>query len=277
MQKLKFLLTLILIASSTMFISSCKKPVPTANFTFTGDNKPAPCEVSFSNSSTNATSYIWVFGDGSTSTEQNPKHTYVAGGTFTVQLTATGEGGSNSTTKSVSIQNQPTSLEITLKDELASIVSGATVKLYSSQTDWNNGTNQVGTTLTSDASGKVKFSNLSAIKYYWLAEKDCKNNVNGGVTTVSALTANTNNTVEVILTSTGTLKFVNTSTNPYRIYINGAAIMDMNGGTTSYRYYQPIGAYTIRVLQLSGYVISPTDQTYSGTLSCGLTLIVTFP
>src|SRR5690606_37544384 len=151
-------------------------------------------------------------------------------------------------------------------DDLGNTITGASVKLYSSQTDWSNGTNQVGTTQFSDASGKVKFSDLSSIKYYWLAEKDCKNNVNGGVTTTSALTANVNNTVNVILSSTGTLKFVSTSSNPYRIYINGTAAFDMNGGTTQYKYYMPTGSYSIRVLQLSGYVFTPTDQTYTGTL-----------
>lgn len=171
----------------------------------------------------------------------------------------------------------PTSLELTLKDDLGNTITGASVKLYSSQTNWSNGTNQVGTTQFSDASGKVKFSDLSSIKYYWLAEKDCKNNVNGGVITTSALTANVNNTVNVILSSTGTLKFVSTSSNPYRIYINGTAAFDMNGGTTQYKYYMPTGSYSIRVLQLSGYVFTPTDQTYTGTLNCGQTMTITFP
>lgn len=171
----------------------------------------------------------------------------------------------------------PTSLELTLKDNLGNSVSGASVKLYSSQTDWNNGTNQVGTTQFSDASGKVKFNDLSNIKYYWFAEKDCQNNVNGAATTISALTANINNTVNVILSSTGTLKFVSTSSNPYRIFINGTAAFDMNGGTTQYDYYMPTGAYSLRVLQLSGYAISPTDLTYNGTLTCGSTLTTTFP
>jgi PKD repeat protein len=35
------------------------------------------------------TSYAWTFGDGVTSTAQNPSHTYTAGGTFTVTLTVT--------------------------------------------------------------------------------------------------------------------------------------------------------------------------------------------
>ncbi len=280
MQKPKFLLPLLLIASLTVIVSSCKKdPVPVASFTFTGDNKPSPCIVSFSNTSTDATSYLWNFGDGTSSSDQNPTHTYTnpQGATYTVSFTATGKGGSNLASKSLTIQPQPTSLEITLKDELANIVTGASVKLYSSQTDWSNGTNQVGTTLTSDASGKVKFSALSALKYYWFAEKDCKNNRNGGATTVSALTANTNNTLDVILTSTGTLKFTNTSSNPYRIYINGVSTSDLPGGSIINIINLPIGAYTLRVLQLSGYALYPTDLTYNGTLTCGSTLSTTFP
>jgi len=114
-----------------------------------------------------------------------------------------------------------TNLELTLKDDLGNIVSGSSVKLYSSETDWTNGTNQVGTTQFSDASGKVKFSDLSNIKYYWFAEKDCKNNWHGASTTTSALTANITNTINVILSSSGTLTFTNTSSNPYHIYING--------------------------------------------------------
>lgn len=170
-----------------------------------------------------------------------------------------------------------TSLELSLKDELGNIVSGASVKLYSSETDWKNSTNQVGTTQFSDASGKVKFNNLSNIKYYWFAEKDCKNNVNGAITTTSPLTSNVNNTVNAILSSTGTLKFVSTSSNPYRVFINGTAVFDMNGGTTQYKYYMPTGSYSLRVLQLSGYVLYPTDKTYNGTLTCGQTLTTTFP
>jgi hypothetical protein len=179
--------------------------------------------------------------------------------------------------KKEEVKPTPTSLEVTLKDNLGNKISGASVKLYSSQTNWNNGANQVGTTQFSDASGKVKFNDLSNIKYFWFAEKDCQNNVNGGITTTSALTANVNNTVDVILSSTGTLKFVSTSSNPYRIYINGNAAFDMNGGTTQFKYYMPTGSYSIRVLQLSGYVISPTDKTYTGTIGCGQTLTTTFP
>ncbi len=42
--------------------------------------------------------WAWVFGDGGTSTSQNPVHTYAANGTYNVTLTVTGSSGGTSTT-----------------------------------------------------------------------------------------------------------------------------------------------------------------------------------
>jgi len=46
-------------------------------------------EFSFLNHSVNAVSYLWDFGDGSSSLEENPSHVYSASGTYTVILYAT--------------------------------------------------------------------------------------------------------------------------------------------------------------------------------------------
>jgi hypothetical protein len=94
---------------------------------------------------------------------------------------------------------------------------------------------------------------------------------------VDALTENFNNTSTTVISSTGTLAFVNNSTNPYAVYINGTYEFDAAGGETSHSNYRPTGSYSIRVLQESGYLIYPTDQTYTGTLECGQTLTTTFP
>ena len=45
------------------------------------------------------TSWSWDFGDGGTSNEQNPSHTYQNVGDFTVSLTVRGPGGSDTETK----------------------------------------------------------------------------------------------------------------------------------------------------------------------------------
>lgn len=88
----------------SLFTISCEKdPEPIASFTYNGANKPAPAEVSFTNNSQNATTYLWEFGDGASSTEKNTKHTYTTGGTFTVKLTAYNGKNLNSTSSNLTI------------------------------------------------------------------------------------------------------------------------------------------------------------------------------
>jgi len=78
-------------------------PVPVANFTGTPTTGPAPLSVSFTDTSTGSpSSWIWMFGDmgaGNTSTLQNPTHTYLSAGTYSVNLTVTNAGGSNTLIK----------------------------------------------------------------------------------------------------------------------------------------------------------------------------------
>jgi PKD repeat protein len=64
--------------------------VPAVSFTVAGI---ANGQVTFSNGSTNAASYLWNFGDGIISTEENPVHTYAVSGTYTVTLTALNDCG----------------------------------------------------------------------------------------------------------------------------------------------------------------------------------------
>jgi PKD repeat protein len=63
-----------------------------AEFTASPTLGVAPVTVSFTNTSTGASSYRWDFGDGRSSTARNPSHTYAEGGSFTVTLTAAGPG-----------------------------------------------------------------------------------------------------------------------------------------------------------------------------------------
>jgi len=74
---------------------------PTANFTAHPMSGPVPLTVNFTDQSTGSiTSWEWAFGDdNATSTEQNPSHIYNDPGTYTVALTVTGPGGSDTETK----------------------------------------------------------------------------------------------------------------------------------------------------------------------------------
>ncbi len=81
-------------------------PAPVANFTAT--QLTNTLNVNFTDTSTGApTSWAWTFGDGGTSTSQNPSHTYLASGTFSVGLTSTNLGGSNLKTTSVVVVPLP--------------------------------------------------------------------------------------------------------------------------------------------------------------------------
>ncbi len=73
-------------------------PAPVAGFTATPTSGNAMLAVQFTDTSTNApTSWQWNFGDGmGNSTAQNPQHTYMTAGTYTVTLTATNAAGSGS-------------------------------------------------------------------------------------------------------------------------------------------------------------------------------------
>ena len=69
---------------------------PTANFTANTTSGSDPLGVTFTDESTGTiTGYSWDFGDNSTSTEENPKHTYTKAGTYTVKETVTGPGGND--------------------------------------------------------------------------------------------------------------------------------------------------------------------------------------
>ena len=76
------------------------QPAPVANFTATPLTGVVPVTVSFTDTSINSpTAWLWNFGDGNTNTSQNPTHKYLLPGTYTVELTATNNSGSNSVTK----------------------------------------------------------------------------------------------------------------------------------------------------------------------------------
>lgn len=71
--------------------------VPTTSFTIDRAGGPAPVQIRFTDTSTgNPDRWLWDFGDGSTSTEQNPTHMYSWAGIFTVKLTASNTVGSTS-------------------------------------------------------------------------------------------------------------------------------------------------------------------------------------
>ena len=73
---------------------------PVADFTGTPVTGFPPLQVAFSDLSMNTpTAWAWDFGDGGTSTMQNPTYTYNYSGTFDVTLTVFNEAGAHTLKK----------------------------------------------------------------------------------------------------------------------------------------------------------------------------------
>jgi gliding motility-associated-like protein len=73
---------------------------PKAGFNITGTTVTGcgiPATVQFGNTSTGATSYQWIFGDGDSSSAVNPSHTYTQGGLFAITLIAYNSNGCSDT------------------------------------------------------------------------------------------------------------------------------------------------------------------------------------
>jgi PKD repeat protein len=83
------------------YITVSAAPVaPIAAFTASTTSGIAPLTVNFTSTSTGTIStYAWTFGDGGTSSAQNPSHVYAAPGTYTVTLAVSGPGGSDAMSK----------------------------------------------------------------------------------------------------------------------------------------------------------------------------------
>ena len=88
----------------TGYINVLVKPV--AGFTASNvSNCAAPITTTFTNTSTNAATYAWDFGDGGTSATASPTHTYTTAGSYTVRLIATSAGGCKDTTIQTALVN----------------------------------------------------------------------------------------------------------------------------------------------------------------------------
>jgi PKD repeat protein len=86
--------------TETELISVTGPAAPVAYFEAHPTSGPVPLEVTFTDGSAGGpTSWAWAFGDGGTSTDQDPVHTYTAAGTYTVILTATNQYGSHTRTR----------------------------------------------------------------------------------------------------------------------------------------------------------------------------------
>ena len=119
MEQFKFPLIIAVIA-----FTACNRPL--ARFVVQAESWEAPASITFLNESNNANSFIWDFGDGTTSDQFHPVHRFKLSGNYQVTLTAY-QGEKNKSYSAMIKINSP-------EDDLVEIqtsVGNMLVKLYS--------------------------------------------------------------------------------------------------------------------------------------------------
>lgn len=117
--------------------NGCEVQPINPNFTFTVDPQ-ASNKVAFSNGSiAEGRTYSWEFGDGQTSTEENPVHIYSNNGIYTVVLTVTEDGVSYKTSQTIDVdvnsKNNPP-----VADVETPVINGLNVKIANKSKDADN-------------------------------------------------------------------------------------------------------------------------------------------
>lgn len=233
-------------SSSSESVSSFASPV--ANFALnpsTGNSLPHT--VFFTDQSTLPDTWMWSFGDGASSTAQNPIHTYTSSGTFYVTLTVTDtlNGCTSTKTDSVFISQVAVSISASTNISCNGLSDGSITAAVSIGTSpltysWSNGS-----TATTSNTTDTKF-NLAA-GTYTVTVTD-----NTGATATASTTL-TEPTVLAASTSGST----NVSCNGGS---DGTATASGSGGTAPYTYLWSTG-------QTSATATSLVDGVYTATIT----------
>ena len=191
---------------------SCYQPEPVAEFSV-AITESCTRNISITNESEYATSYLWAFGDGTTSTEAEPTHTYATNGTYTITLTATNAIGNSTATQQIEVEIP----------EIASVTS-ANGCVNSNITLSATGTGTLhwfdaatgGTELGTGDSYSASFTETTTL--YVEAQQGSEQYYNVGVTNNSAATAYTNSTQNRGLTFTVSQNLTLVSVDVYYSY-----------------------------------------------------------
>jgi Zn-dependent metalloprotease len=213
---------------------------PVCNFT---SDKTTSCDgvIKFTDkSSSSPTSWAWDFGDGQSSTTQNPTHTYAANGTYTVKLTATNAFGNDEEVKTsfIKVEKLAAPANTTAercgagKVDLEVVIPGGT-----GDADWF--TSQTGGTSVYTGTKYAADVTTSTVYYVELSSNGCKSDR-------ATVTVTVNDPVDkpTISESNMILSVPSVTGHTYQWYLNGNLL---NGETKPTLSLSGNGNYTVQV------------------------------
>ncbi|MEL6131826.1 MAG: PKD domain-containing protein [Bacteroidota bacterium] len=112
--------------------------IPNADFEVGSDTLCTTDAILFINTSTNATTYDWDFGDGGSSTEENPAYSYASPGTYTVTLITENNTFLDTVTQDIQVVAGPTpdlGVDFTLTTNQDTVLDAGTFDSY----QWSTG------------------------------------------------------------------------------------------------------------------------------------------
>ena len=235
-----------------------------ANFTVDKNGGCSPLSVSFTNTTTNASSgavYKWDFGNGNTSTLANAGATYVLEQTYTVTLTVTDGSKSSSQTKQITVYKRPTvdfsfdvvkgCLPLPVNFTANATAGDGTIANYY----WDFGDGNTQQTSSSQIAHAYNLAQNTDVGLTVTNNYGCYTSVEKPATKVlGAIQASFTADKTVLCSITDAAKFTNTSSGPGTL--NYA--WDFGDGTTSTvfspnHFYNKKGIYTV------GLTVSNTD------------------
>ncbi|WP_160114698.1 PKD domain-containing protein [Aquimarina sp. AU474] len=227
---------------SGKYIPGNNNQPPIANFEATQNGCT---QIVFKSTSINkVNSYLWNFGDGTTSTEQNPTHDYASGGTYTVSLTATNDVGQNTNEKSnfivISVPNQPTGDDISIcpgESATLTIAGNSDFTWYSEPTGG----------IVLSIGSEYKTPSLDATQTYYVSGyiDDCTTETR---TEIQAIVVPTPDQPTITVNESQRLSIPAEFSN-YQWFLNGEILGE---GNQSEYLPQEIGEYTVEVFNETG-------------------------
>ncbi|UCS92129.1 PKD domain-containing protein [Echinicola marina] len=135
--------------NETLSVSIVNDPI--ADFIYEAEE----LKINFMVKSSYANAYLWDFGDGNTSTEENPVHTYDAEGEYTVKLTVSGEEGTSPVilTKTVTAMKLRVFAPISVENADFSLPGDQKYKNWSNVPGWNTDTQATDSGVEADNTG----------------------------------------------------------------------------------------------------------------------------